>query len=278
VQAILYVGHGSRVQAGNEELLSFVNKAKREHSEVKIQECSFLELAEPTIEEGVQACVEQGATKIAVVPLLLLTAMHAKVDIPEEIDKMKEKYPHIAFSYGRPIGIESTVIDIIQDRLRAVGFHFKNERPNYEERKPISILLVGRGSSDPDQTSDLMKIARLLWEYTPVDEVDVCFLAATRPNVDEGLARVNRLPNSTVYVVPYLLFTGVLMKGLQKQLDEWSKQTNKEFVLCDYLGFDDQLISVLGQRVQEVLDEEVKVNCDTCYLRGRSNQVPGVKA
>ncbi|KHF41780.1 sirohydrochlorin chelatase [Halalkalibacter okhensis] len=278
MQAILYVGHGSRVQAGNEELLSFVNKAKKEHADVNIQECCFLELAEPTIKEGVQSCVEQGATKIAVVPLLLLTAMHAKVDIPEEIDKMKAMYPHIAFSYGRPIGIELTVIDIIQDRLRAVGFDFANERPRYEERQPVSILLVGRGSSDPDQTSDLMKVARLLWEYTPVNEVDVCFLAATRPNVDEGLERMNRLPNKIVYVVPYLLFTGVLMKGLQKQLDQWSKQTNKDFILCDYLGFDDQLITILGQRVQEVLDEDVKINCDTCYLRTRSKQTSGGKA
>ncbi|GAE24829.1 sirohydrochlorin ferrochelatase [Halalkalibacter wakoensis JCM 9140] len=175
MQAILYVGHGSRVQAGNEELLSFVTKAKEQHPNIEIQECCFLELAEPTIEEGVQACINQGATKIAVVPLLLLTAMHAKVDIPDEINKMKKKYTNVTFSYGRPIGIESTVITIIKDRLRSAGFDFSDRRPKYEERKPISILLVGRGSSDPDQTSDLMKIARLVWEYVPVDEVDVCF-------------------------------------------------------------------------------------------------------
>ncbi|MDT8859879.1 sirohydrochlorin chelatase [Alkalihalobacillus sp. MEB130] len=275
MQAILYVGHGSRVKAGNDELLAFVEKAKNEHPQISIQECCFLELAEPTIEEGVQACVKQGATKIAVVPLLLLTAMHAKVDIPEAIDKMKEKYPEVRFSYGRPIGIESTVVTIVKDRLRAAGFDFSNERPKYEERKPISILLVGRGSSDPDQTSDLMKIARLVWEYTPVDEVDVCFLAATRPNVEEGLVRMNRLPNHTVYVVPYLLFTGVLMKELKEQLDEWSKQTDKQFILCDYLGFDDQLVSVLGRRVQEVLEERVQVNCDTCNFRVQPSAIVG---
>lgn len=140
-------------------------------------------------------------------------------------------------------------------------------RPEYEDRKDVSILLVGRGSSDPDNTSDLMKIARLVWEFTPVNDVDVCFIAATRPNVNEGFARMDRLPNKIVYVVPYLLFTGVLMKGLQKQINEWSEQTDKQFILCDYLGFDDQLISVLSRRVQEILDEEVIVNCDTCLYR-----------
>jgi sirohydrochlorin cobaltochelatase len=278
MQAILYIGHGSRVKAGNEELLAFVEKAKAAHPQVEIQECCFLELAEPTIQAGVEACLEKGATKIAVVPVLLLTAAHAKVDIPEAIDEMKRQYPAISFTYGRPIGIESTVIDIVKDRLKAAGLHVPSERPDYEERKAISILLVGRGSSDPDNTSDLMKIARLVWEYTPVTDVDVCFMAATRPNVAEGFARMDRLPNEKVYVVPYLLFTGVLMKGLQKEINEWSKQSNKEFILCDYLGFDDQLIEVLGRRTQEVLDEEVKANCDTCLYRTGFSQQIGSKA
>jgi sirohydrochlorin cobaltochelatase len=191
---------------------------------------------------------------------------------------MKRKYPNVTFSYGRPIGIDPTVIEIVKDRLRAAGMVVPNKRPKYEERKQISILLVGRGSSDPDQTSDLMKIARLVWEYTPVAEVDVCFLAATRPNVEEGLVRMNRLPNDKVYVIPYLLFTGVLMKGLQKQLNEWSKQTKKEFVLCDYLGFDDQLISVLAKRVQEVLESDVQVNCDTCSFPYNDSLKTGTNA
>ncbi|MFC0558165.1 sirohydrochlorin chelatase [Halalkalibacter alkalisediminis] len=277
MQAILYIGHGSRVQAGNEELYHFVEKAKAAHPNVAIQECCFLELAEPTIQEGVEVCVKKGATNIAVVPVLLLTAMHAKVDIPEAIAEMKKQYPAVSFSYGRPIGIDTTVIDIVKERLQEAGLPLRDGRPNYEDREPISILLVGRGSSDPDATSDLMKIARLVWEYTPVADVDVCFIAATRPNVDEGLVRVNRLPNQKVYVVPYLLFTGVLMKGLQKQLDEWSKQSNKEYILCDYLGFDDQLITVLARRVQEVLDESVLVNCDTCLYRSGFFEQQGTK-
>ncbi len=267
MQAILYIGHGSRVQEGNDELSAFVEKAKAKQPQVSIQECCFLELAEPTITEGVESCIQQGATQIAVVPVLLLTAMHAKVDIPREIDQMKATYPDVSFSYGRPIGVESSVIKIVKDRLRDAGLQVTDDRPVYEERQPVTILLVGRGSSDPDATSDLMKISRLVWEYTPVTDVEVCFIAATHPNVDEGLVRANRLPNEKVYVVPYLLFTGVLMEELQEKLDKWSTQTEKEFILCHYLGFDDQLVDMLGKRVQEVLEEYVPVNCDTCQYR-----------
>ncbi|MCK0471455.1 sirohydrochlorin chelatase [Halalkalibacter sp. APA_J-10(15)] len=267
MQAILYVGHGSRVQAGNDELLAFVEKAKSAQPNVAIQECCFLELAEPTIDQGVESCIKQGATDIAVLPVLLLTAGHAKVDIPEAIDEIKRRYPHITFTYGKPIGVEQTVVHIIQDRLAAAGLKLGDDRPRYEDRQPVSILLVGRGSSDPDNTSDLMKIARLVWEYTPVSEVEVCFLAAAHPTVEEGLQRLQRFEFQTTYVVPYLLFTGVLMKSLQEMLDDWSEMTDRTFILCNYLGFDDQLIKVLARRAEEVLNDDVQVSCDTCQFR-----------
>ncbi|MCM3760406.1 sirohydrochlorin chelatase [Alkalihalobacillus oceani] len=256
MQAILYIGHGSRVQAGNDELRNFVEKTKAAHPQVAIQECCFLELADPDITEGVRTCIKQGATRIAVVPVLLLTAMHAKVDIPQEIERQRAQYPDVSFTYGRPMGIEATIIEIIKARLKKAGMSLTAARPRYEERQPVSLLLVGRGSSDPEATSDLMKIARLVWEFTPVTDVEVCFMAATHPNVEEGLARVTRLPNETVYVIPYLLFTGVLMETLEKQLAQWSKRTEKSFILCDYLGFDDRLVDVLAERVQEALEAE----------------------
>ena len=46
--------------------------------DVPIQEICFLELAAPSMDEGITKCVERGATKIAVVPILLLTAAPCK--------------------------------------------------------------------------------------------------------------------------------------------------------------------------------------------------------
>ncbi|WP_088102398.1 sirohydrochlorin chelatase [Halalkalibacter urbisdiaboli] len=267
MQAILYVGHGSRVKEGNEELLTFVEKAKKKLSSIPIQESCFIELSDPSIAAGIEACINQGATEVAVVPVLLLTANHAKMDIPIEIDKAKKRYPHVNFTYGRPLGVELTIIRILKERLESAGLYSSKGRPEYDEREPVSVLLVGRGSSDPDANSDLVKISRLLWEYSPISDVDVCYIAATRPTVNEGLERINRIPNKKVFVLPYLLFTGVLMKGLQEMLHTWNQNTEKEFILCSYLGFDDELVNVLVNRIEELLRSEVKINCDACQFR-----------
>ena len=254
MKAILYVGHGSRVEAGNEELRAFISKAKQQFPEVSIQETGFIELTSPTILEAIRNCVRQGATEIAVVPVLLLTAQHAKEDIPEEIEKAKEHFPHVRFAYGRPFGIEETIVDLVKQRAEEAGLKKVDGRPTFEERESATLVIVGRGSSDPEQTSDLFKIARLVWESTPIVDVEVCFIAATHPTVDEGLQKAARLASDTIYVVPYLLFTGVLMQGLEKQLAELNKLSDKKnFILGDYLGFDDQLIQVLTNRTNEVL-------------------------
>ena len=257
MQAILYIGHGSRVQRGNEELLAFVDRAKKKNPQIQIQETCFIELASPSIQTGIDSCVQQGAAQIAVVPVLLLSAGHAKQDIPKEIGQAEKRYPDVTFTYGKVMGVDPAIIDLLNKRLEMGGLKQTGKPPVYEEREPASVLLVGRGSSDPDANSDLAKIARLLWEAAPVNEVNTCYLAATRPTLDEGLEQLLKSPNSVVYVVPYLLFSGVLMRELRQKLDELSERTDKQFILCPYLGFDDQLVTVLVDRVNTLLKGRV---------------------
>ena len=64
MQAVLYVAHGSRVKAGIQEAYRFVEKVKGKTG-VKIQELCFLELAEPSISQGIKNCMLKGATSIA---------------------------------------------------------------------------------------------------------------------------------------------------------------------------------------------------------------------
>ena len=112
MQAILYVAHGSRVKAGIDEALRFIDQVKSRLA-VSIQEVSFLELAEPTILQGVAQCVQQGATKIAVAPILLLTANHLNQDIPAEIAEAKKQFPHVTFTIGDAFGIDDRLVETL---------------------------------------------------------------------------------------------------------------------------------------------------------------------
>ncbi|WP_054636744.1 sirohydrochlorin chelatase [Thalassobacillus sp. C254] len=239
MQGVLYIGHGSRVQEGNRQFENFV-KDTMSMIDIPVQETCFLELADPGISEGVRRCKEKGVTKLLVIPVLLLTAGHAKQDIPEELRKALVPYPELEVSYGRPFGIEEKIFNVLEERLRREGW-----KPGDE----ADVLLVGRGSSDPEAIEDFHTICHKFKEFAGLSRVEASFLAAASPSFPEGLEVMKKTKAKTVYVLPYLLFTGVLIQEMEEAIS--SLETNVPFRLCSFLGYDHELADILKERVLE---------------------------
>ncbi|MFE4568441.1 sirohydrochlorin chelatase [Paenibacillus chitinolyticus] len=261
MDAVLFVGHGSRDAEGNSEVRAFVSRLAETMEQGIIETC-FLELEKPTISQGIQTCVNRGATRIAVVPIILFSAGHAKIHIPGAIDEAKERYPGVQFIYGRPIGVHEGVVDIMTARLGGAD-RFREETPG-----DTAVLVVGRGSSDPDANSELFKISRLLWEKLQVPWVETAFIGVTAPLLENGIERCLRLGAKKVIVLPYFLFTGILIKRMEGMLLDFSlRYPDCTFEMTDYFGLDPILGGILRDRAGEALQDEVKMNCDMCSFR-----------
>jgi len=245
MQAVLYVAHGSRIKAGVEEAIQFI-KSSQAMIDVPIQEICFLELVAPSMDEGITKCVERGATKIAVVPILLLTAAHANEDIPFEIEVGKIMYPDIEFTYGKAFGIHPKIVDSLYDRI---------VEQQVAIAKDAQILIVGRGGSDPAVKNDLNEIAQLLANKYSFNKVSVCFLYGAEPHFDEALLQLQNAPQKQVFIIPYLLFSGVLMNGIEKKIVKQST-TGQQIILCENLGYHKYVQDVLVERVKELLGRE----------------------
>lgn len=268
LRAVLFVGHGSKDAEGNEEVRKFVDSLspKLEGIDVGIVEACFLEFELPTIAQGIDTCVQKGATQVILIPIILLPAGHSKIHIPASIDKAKEKYPNVQFSYGRPIGIHEKTIEILFSRLGELRSTGHTGIDN--EQEETAILLVGRGSSDPDANSDLYKITRLLWEKGNAKWVETAFMGVTTPLVEEGVQRCLQLGAKKVIILPYFLFTGVLIKRLEDKLKAFQDHyPEREFLLANYFGYHPLLQEILKDRVLEALEGDVQMNCDTCQYR-----------
>lgn len=242
MEAILYICHGSRIKKACDEAVSFVKKCM-EQNPVPIQEYCFLELSDPTIEAAYERCIERGATKITVLPVLLLTAVHAKEDIPNELNRVRNRFPEVEMVYGRPIGVHHHMIDILMERLQETGEELNSES---------MVLLIGRGSSDPDVKRDLSQIAQLLKEKAGLSRVDICYLTAAEPDLEQGLRAAKQSPYRKLFIIPYLLFTGILMNTIQKTIKNDDANGHKEFILCNYLGYHPLIGDVLQERFTEL--------------------------
>lgn len=263
---VLLVGHGSREPSGNEEFLKFCEVITPHLGPERIETC-FIELTTPLVPESLDRCVALGARRVIVLPVILLAAGHVKVELPHELDEAKERHPGVEFLYGRHIGLDPLVLEIMRERLAAV------ERETAWPPEDTAILVVGRGSSDPDANSELCKLSRLLWESRRYPWVESCFIGVTSPSLPEGLARCVALGARRIVAVPYFLFTGVLIPRIQGILAEFvSTHPGIEARMSDYLNGHAKLVSVLRERKREALHGEARMNCALCKYRV---QMPG---
>ena len=176
--ALLIVGHGSRDPRGAEEFQELVSLV-RARAPMPV-EGGFIELSRPPISECVNNLRESGAREVSAVPLMLLAAGHAKDDVPATLVREKLTHPDLDFHYGRALGIRPELLELMDERISAVV-------PE-EEKEGTAVLIVGRGSSDPDANSDLAKMARLFFEGRPYPLVETAFVSLAPPSVTEALS------------------------------------------------------------------------------------------
>jgi sirohydrochlorin cobaltochelatase len=258
---VLLVGHGSREQSGNDEFLRFCDVITPHLGPERVETC-FIELTTPLVPESLDRCVALGARRVIVLPVILLAAGHVKVELPHELDEAKDRHPGVEFLYGRHIGLDPLVIDVMRERLADV------EREADWPPEDTAILVVGRGSSDPDANSELYKLSRLLWESRRYPWVESCFIGVTSPSLPEGLARCAALGARRIIAVPYFLFTGVLIPRIHRIVNEFTAgHAGIDVRVSDYLNGHPKLITVLQDRKREAMQGDARMNCALCKYR-----------
>ncbi|MGI8315210.1 sirohydrochlorin chelatase [Halobacillus mangrovi] len=244
MRSVLYVSHGSRVKEARDEAESFLHTV-HEQVDVPLWGICFLELAEPSMREGIKRLVDKGATEITIIPVLLLSAGHYYQDIPEEIVDAMNMYPKIKFKYGKPIGVQGRINEVLVDRVKELSSSVS---------KKEDILLVGRGSKNPETKHSIQSIASNLKKKMNGISVDVCYLAACKPSFEEGLERSLKKDSETI-VVPYLWFTGILIESMKQKISHLQKEGHK-VKMTHYLGSHPIMVLAMAERVKEAIDSQ----------------------
>ncbi|MFG2812380.1 sirohydrochlorin chelatase [Streptomyces sp. NPDC048410] len=257
--ALLIAGHGTRDEAGAEAFRDFVKELGRRHPELPVAG-GFIELSPPPLGEAVTELVERGVQRFAAVPLMLVSAGHAKGDIPAALAREKERHPGVTYTYGRPLGPHPALLRVLERRL--------DEALGDTAREDVTVLLVGRGSTDPDANAEVCKAARLLWEGRGYAGVETAFVSLAAPDVPSGLDRCARLGARRVVVLPYFLFTGILPERVRRQTEEWAAaHPETEVRSADVIGPEPELLDLVMERYAEAVAGDLRMNCDSCVYR-----------
>ncbi|MEY3459821.1 MAG: Sirohydrochlorin cobaltochelatase [Planctomycetota bacterium] len=116
VTAILLVDHGSR-RAESNALLHDAARRFRQFSGYAIVEPAHMELAEPSIQQAFDRCVDLGAKRIVVFPWFLSPGRHWTEDIPRLVQQAGVSHPEIHWTVTPPFGIHPGLFAAVSDRI-----------------------------------------------------------------------------------------------------------------------------------------------------------------
>lgn len=222
--AVLLIGHGSKDPEGNDEFASFAKK-------MGVRHC-LLEYAEPSIPTAFEQLAKEGIRRVAAIPYFLFAGAHVKRDIPHAVEAERKKHPRMDIRLGRHLGVDERLLSAMSDRLGPC--------------EDQAVLLVGRGSLDPEPIADMEALTRAFAERYKLPHVEHCFIALAPPDLPTGIANCRARGAKSVAVVPYFLLTGVLVKRIARISRELGAQVHP------HLGHHEGLIELLHERKGEM--------------------------
>ena len=258
--AVMICGHGSRDDHAIEEFNKLAGHLSQRLPQFDV-ESGFLEFATPIIRTGLDKLKERGANKIVCVPGMLFAAGHVKNDLPSEVNNFGAENPGIEMIFGRELAVDQKLLEAARQRIEEA----ENEAATDVDRKDTLLMVVGRGTNDPDANSNVSKVARMLWEGMGFGWAEVSYSGVASPLVDAGLKNAVKLGYRRIIVFPYFLFTGILVRRIYDWVDEAAANHPEiEFLKASYLNDHDLLIDTFVERVEEALTGDNAMNCQLC--------------
>lgn len=261
-EGILLCGHGTRREAGVKSFKKLVSILKERYQDSYEVDYGFLEFNHPTYEAAVERMYLNGVRKIYALPVILFAGSHAKNDIPYELNTLQSYHDDLTISMGKHIGVSSFLLDLSVKRIEEA----EKNLPKVD-RKDTCLVVVGRGTTDPDANSDVAKLTSMLWDGMGFGFATTAYSGTAYPKIDEGLQLVEKLGFKRTIVIPFFFFTGVLLERIYSHVTQMNSSSDLEYVYTDPFGADELILQAFDERLDEAKNGIANMNCQLCKYR-----------
>ncbi len=118
MEAIILLGHGSRVPGASKDMEEVAKRLKEKYGYAMVEVC-FMSRLGPHFPEVFETCVRSGATRVVVIPYFLHLGLHILLDIPEMMQEEARKFPHVELVLGRGFGFDEALVDLVHAKIEA---------------------------------------------------------------------------------------------------------------------------------------------------------------
>lgn len=198
---LIAVAHGSRdprSAACVAELLDVV-RAREPGLDVR---AAFLELSAPRVFDVLAAVAAEGHRHAVVVPLLLGSAYHARVDLPGLVTEAHARLPRLSVSVSGVLGPDERLSAVALRRLAEAGVSLSDPA--------LGVVLAGAGSSHSPANAAVAAVAAAWSRRLPVAGVLSAFAAQASPSVPDAVSTLRARGARRVAVASWFLAPGRL--------------------------------------------------------------------
>lgn len=199
--ALIALTHGSRDPRSAASVREIVATTKRLRPDLRI-EPAFLDHVKPDLDKVFDRLVMRGYEEIVVVPLLMTTAYHARVDVPEAVRKAAVRHEGVAVREAAVLGTDAALLTVLDERLREA---LRSARI----RELDALVLAAAGSSDARANAMMARLARV-WGARHRLPTSVAFASASPPSTGEAVRDWRRQGRRHVAVGSLFIAPGIL--------------------------------------------------------------------
>ena len=143
-----------------------------------------------------EAIHDEWVRHVLAIPAMLFAAGHTKNDIPSVLNTYAAE-TGLRIDYGRELGVDRRMIRAAGERI-AASLRQADEEDRAAGRPPVPLeetllVVVGRGSSDPDANANVAKVTRMLVEGFGFGWGETLYSGVTFPLVEPGLRHAVKL-------------------------------------------------------------------------------------
>lgn len=232
--ALLLVGHGSRVPEAATEMARLAALV-RARVEVPVS-FGWLDHAEPLATDAGVEQLRGGAHRIVLVPLLLFSAYHARVDVPEVAETLRSVDPSAQVVIAKHLGLDPSLVSLAVLRVDAVA------------QPEDGLLVASSGSSDPDAQAAAATAARMVAERTGHVHVQHAFAASAEPTVSDAVGELASRGVPRVTFFSWSLFAGRLVRECRDDATRAAADAGVDLIDAGRFGPDPIVADILVDR------------------------------
>ena len=117
MKGLLIVDHGSRRPEAHAHLQALADRVRALLPDWSVH-VAHLELATPSIDEGIAACRRDGVKELVVHPLFLAPGRHTSQDVPREIERAAAAHPDLTVRTTAPLGSAHQLAELVAKLAR----------------------------------------------------------------------------------------------------------------------------------------------------------------